>query len=107
MCLPYVSWRQAYVQLTDTSPVCGKELWGSEKLSVEDAKHRHLTLKPKQRGRFSGFYYKRSCADDALVDITFLFGSVEFAPDEGYVSYQALIACMHFMSYATVHTRAL
>ena len=67
--LPCVSWRQAYVQLEDTSPVRGKELLGSEKLTVEDAKQRHLTLKPKLRAR--------------------LFGSVKFGPDEGYVSYQA------------------
>ena len=98
-----MSWRQAYVQLTDASPVYGKELLGTEKLSVEDAKHRHLTLKQKLRARFSGFYYKQNCADDTTVDIKFLFGSVEFAPDEGYISHQVFncVDTLHVMRNCT------
>ena len=61
----------------------------TERLSVEDAKRRHLTMKPKQRARYAGFYYKKSCANDALVDVKFLFGSVEFAPDDDYISFHA------------------
>ena len=61
-----------------------------EMLSGEDAKRRHLTMKPNLRARFSGFCFQQSGADDALVSVSFLFGNVEFQHDDGYVSYQAL-----------------
>ena len=60
-----------------------------ERLSVEDAKRRYLTMKPKLRARFAGFCYEQSGAEDVLVTVSFLFGNVEFERHDGYISYQA------------------
>ena len=77
------------MQLTNASALRGHQLMLPENLTVANAVRRHLTMKPKLRKHYAGFYYKENDEDDGVVEVRFLFGRVEFVHEVGFVSYQA------------------